>query len=94
MEQYFIQQTIERRIPLDSKQNRIILSEAITTHACLLAAYTTQMLRQRHQINNNAKKRYGPPTCKQARYEQRHSDTWTDYEKRIFRFKKVKDNIN
>jgi len=88
--EYFIQQTIEKGITLDSKQNRIILSEAVTTYACLLATYTTQMVRQRLQINKNSKKRYGPPTCKQAMYEQRHGDTWADYEKRIYRFKKAK----
>ncbi len=48
------------------------------------------MIRQRLQINNNSKKRYGPPTMKQALYEQRYSNTWIDYEKRLHQLHKKK----
>ena len=78
----------EKNIKLDTIQNRIKIKEAITTYACMLASYTTQMVRQRLQINKNEKKRYGPPTRKQSLHEQRHSDTWTDYEKRIHQVQK------
>jgi hypothetical protein len=68
-------------IKLQSKEERSKVTEAVITYGCLLAAYTTQMIRQRLQINNNSKKRYGPPTMKQALHEQRYSNTWIDYEK-------------
>ncbi len=86
----FMNELTKQDIKLQSKEERSKVTEAVITYGCLLAAYTTQMIRQRLQINNNSKKRYGPPTMKQALYEQRYSNTWIDYEKRLHQLHKKK----
>jgi hypothetical protein len=88
---FFTNELNLHNITLDSMQKRHIIKEAITSFACMLASYTSQMVRQRLQINKNSKKRYEPPTQKQYSYEQRHSDTWMDYEKRIYQVQKKKE---
>jgi hypothetical protein len=79
----FTEELNKCNIHLDSKTKRALVAEAILTYSCLLASNTKQMVQQRLRINRNAKKRYGPATHKQYIFEQRHSDTWKDYEKRI-----------
>jgi len=81
--QFFINELQSQDANFQHIDNQQIIRIAISNYTRMLACTSQQMVSYRLRIDKLNKKRYGPPTKLQAKYEQRYSNTWINYEQHL-----------